>query len=222
MISLGEEYYKYHSGKKEEQGLATGGHKLDFLSDLVASYLFEKVKTLMNRTTYHIIYWDDVMVVLKRKSIVQETNNWLAEFIRQWKRRRATNISSSLQKYGRMTRPPPPLCEGGKGSNCDEWQVPILEYKNELFLWWGPAIWNIQEKEIAIKVHWDGKYPHTWYPMCYPIRSLQPPCKAHLAKNLFSLWRGRKNLPQPLKITPQGGPCPSYLPNNGKTMETSR
>ena len=47
---------------------------------MVASYLFEKNNTLMNRTTYHIIYFDDGLVVFKGKKSVQEIKDWLAEF----------------------------------------------------------------------------------------------------------------------------------------------
>ena len=40
LISFDGKYYEYHGEKKEEQGLAIGGYELDFLSNLVASYLF--------------------------------------------------------------------------------------------------------------------------------------------------------------------------------------
>ena len=63
MISFDGEYYKYHSGEKEEQGLAIGRDELDFLSGLVVSYLFFKGKTLLNPKTYPGIYPDDSLVV---------------------------------------------------------------------------------------------------------------------------------------------------------------
>ena len=56
LISFNREYYKYHGGEKEEQGLSIGGYELAFLANLVASYLFEKSKLLINSTTYHGIY----------------------------------------------------------------------------------------------------------------------------------------------------------------------
>ena len=51
-----------------------------FLADLVASYLFLKAKTLLNRTTYHGICQDDSMLVFKGKKIVQDIKNWLLGF----------------------------------------------------------------------------------------------------------------------------------------------
>ena len=41
LISFNGEYYKYHGGEREEQGLAIGGYESAFLADLAASYLFE-------------------------------------------------------------------------------------------------------------------------------------------------------------------------------------
>ena len=50
LIYFDGEYYDYHGGKKEEQGLAIGGYESSFLANLVASYRFEKAKDLLNRT----------------------------------------------------------------------------------------------------------------------------------------------------------------------------
>ena len=47
---------------------------------MVASYLFDKFNTILNRKTYHIIYRVYGMVVLKVKNIVQEIKGWLEEF----------------------------------------------------------------------------------------------------------------------------------------------
>ena len=57
-----------------------GEQELALLTDLVASYLFEKSKTLLKRTTYCGIYQDDGLVVFKGKKIVQEIKDWLVEF----------------------------------------------------------------------------------------------------------------------------------------------
>ena len=73
-------YYKYHSSNKKEQGLAIGGYESVFLSDLVTSYIFEKSKTLLNRTTYHGIYQYDGLVVFKRNRSVKEIKDWLEKF----------------------------------------------------------------------------------------------------------------------------------------------
>ena len=53
---------------------------MDFLVNLVASYLFEKGKTLLNPKTYLGIYPDDSLVAFKGKKSVQEIKYWLAEF----------------------------------------------------------------------------------------------------------------------------------------------
>ena len=53
LICFNGEYYEYHGGEKAEQGLAIGGYELAFLTDLVASYLFEKDKVHFYTTIYH-------------------------------------------------------------------------------------------------------------------------------------------------------------------------
>ena len=63
LISFDVKYYEYNSGKKEEQGLAIGGYELALLAKLVASYLFEINKAILNPTTYHGIYLDYGLVV---------------------------------------------------------------------------------------------------------------------------------------------------------------
>ena len=63
LISFDGEYYEQHGGEREEQGLAIGGYKSDFLADLVASYLFEKSKLKFRQTIYHGIYRYDGLVV---------------------------------------------------------------------------------------------------------------------------------------------------------------
>ena len=39
LISIDGDYYEYHGGEREEQGLAIGGYESAFLADLDASYL---------------------------------------------------------------------------------------------------------------------------------------------------------------------------------------
>ena len=72
LISLDGEYYKYHGGEIEEQGLAIGGYESAFLADLVASYLFEKSKINFHPTTYNGIYRDDGLVVFKGNKNTRE------------------------------------------------------------------------------------------------------------------------------------------------------
>ena len=47
---------------------------MDFLADLVASYLFGKFKTLIKRINYHGIYRYDSIVMLKGNKSVQYIN----------------------------------------------------------------------------------------------------------------------------------------------------
>ena len=51
-----------------------------FLANLVASYLFEKSKSILNPTTYHGIYQYDSLVVFKGNKNVNEIKYWLEEF----------------------------------------------------------------------------------------------------------------------------------------------
>ena len=48
-----------------------GGKDLSFLGNLVASYLFEEAKTLLNPIIYHGIYQDYGLVVFKVKKSVK-------------------------------------------------------------------------------------------------------------------------------------------------------
>ena len=79
-ISFDGDYYEYHGGEIEEQGLAIGGYESAFLADLVASYLFEKAKLNFRPTIYHRIYQDDVLVVFKGKKKASEIKYWLENF----------------------------------------------------------------------------------------------------------------------------------------------
>ena len=53
---------------------------MELISNMVAYYMFEKAKTLLNRTTYHGIYHNEGMVVFKGKKSVQEIKDWLSDF----------------------------------------------------------------------------------------------------------------------------------------------
>ena len=57
-----------------------GGYESAFLADLIASYLFEKYKALLNPTTYHDIYQYDGLVMFKGKKSVNEIKDWLEDF----------------------------------------------------------------------------------------------------------------------------------------------
>ena len=80
LISFDGEYYEYHGGNKEEQGLAIGGYESSFLADLVASYLFKKASPIFRPTIYYGIYQDDGLVVFKGKKETSEIKDWLEKF----------------------------------------------------------------------------------------------------------------------------------------------
>ena len=80
LIAFDGEYYEYHGGEREEQGLAIGGYESAFLADLVASYLFEKAKPIFRPKIYHGIYRYDGLVVFKGKNKASEIKYWLEEF----------------------------------------------------------------------------------------------------------------------------------------------
>ena len=63
LISFEGGYYEYHGVDNKDQGLAIWGYESAFLSNLVVSYLFEKSKNLLNRTTYQVIYCDRGLLV---------------------------------------------------------------------------------------------------------------------------------------------------------------
>ena len=125
LICLDGEYYEYHGGEKEEQGLAIGGYKLAFLANLVASYLFEKAKANFHPTIYHSIYRDDGFVVFKGRKSVREIKDWLDEF-QQTVDKAAGN--QQLQFNAEIWKPdenPPPSSERGQGSSCEERRIPF-------------------------------------------------------------------------------------------------
>ena len=80
LISFHGWYYEYHGGDNKEQYLAIDGYELEFLSNLVVSYLFDKSKELLNQTTYHGIYHNEGLFMFKGKNSVQEIKYWLEEF----------------------------------------------------------------------------------------------------------------------------------------------
>ena len=80
LIFFDREYYEYHGGEREEQGLAIGGYESELFTDLFASYFFEKAKLNFCPTIYHGIYQDDGLVVFKDKKKAIEIKDWLEEF----------------------------------------------------------------------------------------------------------------------------------------------
>ena len=80
LISFDREYYEYHGGEREEQGLAIGGYESAFLAVLVASYLFKKSISIFRPKIYHSIYRDDGLMVFKGKKETSKIKYWLEKF----------------------------------------------------------------------------------------------------------------------------------------------
>ena len=80
LISFDGDYYKYHGGREGKKGLAIGGYKSSFLSDLVAYYLFSKANNNFLRKMWHDIYEDDGLVLFKGKKSVYKIRYWLEYF----------------------------------------------------------------------------------------------------------------------------------------------
>ena len=80
LISFDGDYYEYHGGEREQQGLVIGGYESAFLHDLVASYIFEKSKLNFRPTIYHGIYQDDGLVLFKGKKKESEIKDRLEYF----------------------------------------------------------------------------------------------------------------------------------------------
>ena len=80
LISFNGDYYEYHGGEIEEQGLSIGEYESAFLVDLVASYLFENSKLNFCPTIYHGIYIYYGLVIFKGKKKAIEIKDWLKKF----------------------------------------------------------------------------------------------------------------------------------------------
>ena len=79
-----------------------------FLSKLVASYLFEKSKTILNRTTYHGIYRNESMLVFKGKKMVQEIKYLLEEFQQKLEKAEGNqHLQFTAEIWANNTYPPP-------------------------------------------------------------------------------------------------------------------
>ena len=80
LIYFDESYYKYRGDENNEHVLSIGGYELAFLSDLFASFLFEKSQEHFSWTIYHSIYHNDGMVVFRGNNKVQGIKYLLEEF----------------------------------------------------------------------------------------------------------------------------------------------
>ena len=82
------EYYEYHGGEREEQGLSIGGYESAFLADLVASYLFKNPRLTSARkyTTESIEMTAWYFLRVRRKQVRLKTG-WKS-FSKRWTQRR--------------------------------------------------------------------------------------------------------------------------------------
>ena len=110
LISLDREYYKYHGGDREEQGLAIGRYESLFLADLVASYLFEKANPIFRPTIYNSIYQYDGLVVFKGNKKASEIKDWLEDFQKTVKTAAGNKYLKSTAEIW-IDRPNPPTPE---------------------------------------------------------------------------------------------------------------
>ena len=80
LISFNGEYYEYHRGEREEQGLGIGRYESSFFADLVPSNRSEKSKLNLRRKNYLIFNHDDGLVVFEVKQKASVIKDWLEEF----------------------------------------------------------------------------------------------------------------------------------------------
>ena len=86
---------------------------MELLSNMVESYMFEKAKTILKRTTYHGIYHDEGMVVFKGKKSVQEIKDWLLEFQKTVDRAAGNQHFHFTSKIWKNDRDLPPSTKKG-------------------------------------------------------------------------------------------------------------
>ena len=129
LICFEGEYYKYHSGKKEEQGLVIGRYESAFLANLVASYLFEKAKLHFHPTIYHGIYRDDGLVVFKGKKSVKEIKNWLDEFQKTVDKAAGNQHLQFTTEIWKPNENPPPQAKEDRVQIVTKDKFPFLDMK---------------------------------------------------------------------------------------------
>ena len=129
LISFDGKYYEYNGGEREEQGLDIGGYESVFLSDLVASYLFEKAKATLYPTTYHGIYRYDGLVVFTGKKSAREIKDRLKEF-QQTVNKAVGNqhLQFTAEIWTNKENPPTPAKEEGVQIVMND-EFPFLDMK---------------------------------------------------------------------------------------------
>ena len=108
LISFDGEYYEYHGGEREEQGLEIGRYESALLADLVASSLFEKASPIFRPTIYHGIYRDDGLVVFRGKKKTSEIKDRLEKFQQTVNTAAGNKHLKFTAGYGQTDRTPRP------------------------------------------------------------------------------------------------------------------
>ena len=80
LLTSEKKYFEYGEKGITTKGLAIGGYKQAFLSDLVASYLFEKCNNKFKEVLWKVIYKDDVLLVFKGKKSLSEIKRQIKDF----------------------------------------------------------------------------------------------------------------------------------------------
>ena len=102
---------------------------MEFLTDLVESYLFDKSKDLLNQTTYHDIYCNEVLVVFKGKKIIQEIKDWLAEFQQILDKVAGNQHLQFSAEIGKNYKNLPPSEKKAKARTVENYEFPFLDMK---------------------------------------------------------------------------------------------
>jgi len=64
LVSFQDQYYEYGGdADQDNRGLTIGGFESGFLSDLLASFLLDKLNFLFNDSIFHGLYRDDGIII---------------------------------------------------------------------------------------------------------------------------------------------------------------
>ena len=80
VLTFEDKYYEYGEKSIKTKGLAIGRYESAFLTDLVASYLFEKCNKQFKEVLWKEIYRDDGLLVFKGKKSLSDIKRWREDF----------------------------------------------------------------------------------------------------------------------------------------------
>ena len=111
-MSFRDTYYEYGvDPDPDRRGLTIGGFESAFLADLEATYIFDKLKHLLDRHVHFIgTYRDDEIVVFRGQRSDAWLSNWLAIFQREVDRLLGTlDIQFTMEVWRPGCESPGPL-----------------------------------------------------------------------------------------------------------------